>query len=77
MKSLQHRFILLAGFVALGGCVSTPNTKALITPIGAVGVYSFAPTEKKSPDEMQAAHEAEQRLARMNADQAAEAPRNN
>lgn len=77
MKWLQHSFIALAAAVALGGCVSTPNTKALITPIGAVGVHSFAPTQKKSPDEMKAAREAEQRLARMNKDQAAEATRNN
>jgi len=27
----------------LAGCISTPNSKALITPIGAVGVHSFAP----------------------------------
>lgn len=77
MKSLHHSLILLAGAAALGGCVSTPNTKALITPIGAVGVHSFAPAQKKSPDELQAAREAEQRLARMNERQAAETTRNN
>lgn len=77
MKSLRHSFVLVAAGLALGGCVSTPSTKALITPIGAVGVYSFAPTERKSPDEMKAAREAEQRLARMNREEAENAAQNN
>ncbi|MBB6093527.1 TolA-binding protein [Povalibacter uvarum] len=77
MKSLRHTFIFLAAAVALGGCVSTPSTKALITPIGAVGVYSFAPTEKRSPDEMKAARQAEQRLARMNREEAENTAPNN
>jgi len=36
--------------IALAGCVNTPHTKALITPIAAVGVHSFAP--ERSPDRM-------------------------
>ena len=29
--------------IALAGCISTPQTKALITPVGVIGVHSFAP----------------------------------
>ena len=29
--------------VVLAGCISTPQTKALITPVGAIGIHSFAP----------------------------------
>ena len=27
----------------LAGCINLPQTKALITPVGVVGVHSFAP----------------------------------
>jgi hypothetical protein len=29
--------------VGLSGCINTPSTKALITPVGAVGIHSFEP----------------------------------
>jgi hypothetical protein len=29
--------------VALTGCINLPQTKALITPVGVVGVHSFGP----------------------------------
>jgi hypothetical protein len=29
--------------VVLAGCINLPQTKALITPVGAVGIHSFAP----------------------------------
>lgn len=38
----------------LTGCISYPNTKALVTPIGAVGIHSFAPPER-TPDNIKAA----------------------
>lgn len=33
------------------GCVSTPDTKAFITPIGGIGYHTFAP-HQKDPDRM-------------------------
>jgi hypothetical protein len=39
-----------AVLIALSGCINTPNTKALITPLGGVGVHSFEP--QQSPDRM-------------------------
>jgi hypothetical protein len=27
----------------LAGCINLPQTKALITPVGAIGIHSFAP----------------------------------
>jgi hypothetical protein len=36
--------------VGLSGCINTSNTKALITPVGAVGIHSFEP--ERSPDRM-------------------------
>ena len=38
---------LIAAFMvlSLAGCVNTPATKALITPIGGVGIHSFAPRD--------------------------------
>lgn len=32
--------------LSLAGCVNLPQTKALITPLGAIGVHSFAPPRK-------------------------------
>jgi PBP1b-binding outer membrane lipoprotein LpoB len=39
--------LISAAFVAMlmAGCVNTPNSKALITPVGAVGIHSFAPSQ--------------------------------
>lgn len=48
--------------ILLGGCISYPSTKILVTPIGAAGIHSFAPAER-NPDEMRASREATQRLA--------------
>jgi hypothetical protein len=40
----MFRTLIIVMFTAtMAGCINTPNTKALITPIGAVGVHSFAP----------------------------------
>jgi hypothetical protein len=40
--------MLLSGFAALlAGCINTPQTKALITPVGAVGIYSFGPPREQ------------------------------
>jgi hypothetical protein len=36
--------------IALTACVSTPNTKALVTPFGGAGFHTFAPA--KDPDRM-------------------------
>jgi len=41
---------LVSAMVVLSGCVNTPNTKALITPVVALGVHSFEP--ERSPDRM-------------------------
>jgi len=29
--------------VVMAGCINLPQTKALITPVGVIGVHSFAP----------------------------------
>lgn len=66
----DHRnWLALAVLAVLSGCVSTPSTKALITPVGAVGVYSFAPTDRRSPDDIEAARAVQARLARVEGDQ--------
>ncbi|MFL6549454.1 MAG: hypothetical protein ACJ8OJ_12215 [Povalibacter sp.] len=44
MKRMHVLMTLMA--IAASGCVSTPQTKALFTPIGAIGVHSFAPVEQ-------------------------------
>ena len=48
--------IIAATIIALmsAGCVSTPQTKALFTPVGAIGVHSFAPTEQERRDASEA-----------------------
>ena len=46
----MFRALILLATILTAGCVSTPNTKALVTPIGAVGIHSFAP--QKDPDRM-------------------------
>lgn len=30
---------------SMAGCVSTPNTKAFVTPIGGIGYHTFAPQQ--------------------------------
>lgn len=51
---MRRMLALMTIMVACAGCVSTPQTKALITPIGAVGIHSFAPAERRpmSPSEV-------------------------
>ena len=34
---------------ALTGCISTPQTKVLITPVGAAGIHSFRSPEATPP----------------------------
>lgn len=65
MKVCRTLLIVASAAVSasLAGCVSYPNGKALVTPIGAAGFYTFAP-EKKTPDTMSAQRTAE-RLARI------------
>jgi hypothetical protein len=46
--SRMFRTLLIVFGIGLAGCISTPNTKALITPLGGVGVHSFAPPQ--TPD---------------------------
>ena len=35
---------------AMSGCISTPNTKAFVTPIGGIGIHSFKP--ERDPNRM-------------------------
>jgi hypothetical protein len=44
----MFRTLLIVFALGLTGCINTPNTKALITPLGGIGVHSFAPPE--TPD---------------------------
>ena len=44
----MRKLFLFAATCAIAGCVSTPSTKALITPVGAVSYHTFAPPQ--SPD---------------------------
>lgn len=64
MNGFRAGLLMIASIVACG-CVSTPGTRALITPIGVVGIHSFAPTNRQSPDELEAARESEAQLARI------------
>jgi hypothetical protein len=43
---MKRMLALMTMVVACAGCVSTPQTKALFTPIGAISVHSFAPVER-------------------------------
>ncbi len=63
MKQARNVIFGLAA-ILLSGCINQPSTKVLLTPIGAVGIHSFAPPER-SPDEMKAAREISERLAKM------------
>ena len=40
---MKRALLTYFAVILLTGCVNLPDTKALITPIGAVGVHSFAP----------------------------------
>ena len=41
---MKTRMLLLGACgVLLAGCINLPQTKALITPVGAIGIHSFAP----------------------------------
>ena len=65
MKKLKVISALSLG-VMLAGCISTPQTKALITPVGVFGVHSFAPPVQQPPphiDFIQQRRMAEQRAA--------------
>lgn len=49
----------MLGASLLSGCLSTPQTKALITPVGVIGVHSFAP-----PRQAPRSTDFEQRVAK-------------
>jgi len=71
MNVPKTRMLMLGVCSALlAGCISTPQTKALITPIGVIGVHSFAP-----PREAPRSTEFEQRLAQHAVPNTAEEPR--
>jgi hypothetical protein len=42
-----YSLLLSALCICLAGCINLPQTKALITPAGVIGVHSFAPPEAK------------------------------
>ncbi len=54
----------------LAGCMNTPQTKALITPVGAIVIHSFAPPHK-APDNSNADFFERGRVARSEARQPA------
>ena len=43
---MKRMLALMVTVIACAGCVSTPQSKALFTPVGAIGVHSFAPVER-------------------------------
>lgn len=43
-RSFPALLTMLMSF-ALSGCINTPSTKALITPIGGAGYHTFKPTQ--------------------------------
>lgn len=57
---MKARMLLLSAFgVLLAGCITTPQTKTLITPVGVVGIHSFAPPQQQ----LRPRKELERRLA--------------
>lgn len=46
------------------GCISTPQTKALITPVGALGYHTFRPPQAQPPTPS----EIDRMVARINQD---------
>lgn len=65
---LSMALIATAVLGMLAGCMNTPQTKALITPVGAIGIHSFAPPHK-SPDNINADFVERGRVARSEAPQ--------
>lgn len=47
---MLRALILMFSAVAMSGCISTPNTKAFVTPIGGIGIHSFKP--ERDPNRM-------------------------
>lgn len=47
-----YSLLLSALCICLAGCINLPQTKALVTPVGVIGVHSFAPPPptKRSTD---------------------------
>ncbi len=44
------RMALIGILLVIGtGCISTPQTKALITPVGAIGYHTFRPPQARPP----------------------------
>ena len=43
---MKRMYLMMTIGLLCAGCVSTPQTKALFTPVGAIGVHSFAPPQK-------------------------------
>jgi starvation-inducible outer membrane lipoprotein len=43
---MKRMYLMMTIALVCAGCVSTPQTSALFTPIGAIGVHSFAPAQK-------------------------------
>jgi hypothetical protein len=41
---MRRWFPTLCVLFALSGCINTPNTKALVTPVGGAGYHTFKPT---------------------------------
>lgn len=41
--------LMIASIGAVAGCVSTPQTKVLITPVGAIGVHTFRQPDAQRP----------------------------
>ncbi len=55
MKRWFPTLCALCAWCALSGCVTTPNTKALVTPIGAAGYHTFKPKQpppRVAPDDV-------------------------
>jgi hypothetical protein len=50
MKRISVLLFCLCGAAFLSGCINLPQTKALVTPVGAVGVHNFAPPNKQPRD---------------------------
>jgi hypothetical protein len=61
----MFRALFVISFAAaMSGCISTPDTKALITPFGVAGIHSFKP--ERDPNRMPP---DAQRVARIAANQ--------
>jgi len=54
---MMRNWFAISVVLMLGGCINTPNTKALVTPFGGIGIHSFAPRDSQhvrevNPDRM-------------------------